>query len=528
MNFTLLNLIILLYLGYLALNLKRYLHMLQLNSYMNHRYVNWYKRNLFNELSIKMILPLFSIPFLIMGKYLLFTIVWVIAYTSLLLLRRKTYQEKKKFVVTARIKRLIVTNIIIYLLIILIGNYIFTYSGNGLAFCLILLIIFGEIKITYILIANGLNYPIEKLINWYYYNDAKKIMERNKNLIVIGITGSYGKTSSKFILSRILEMKYNVLMTPESFNTLMGVVRTIREKLKPIHEVFVAEMGARRSGDIKEICQLVKPRYALITSIGYQHLETFKSIENIISTKYELVNSLDENGIAFLNFDNSFIKDRKSNGKYISYGINNPELDYWAENIRYDSKGASFTLCNNKSINIELRTRLLGRHNVLNIITACAISLELGVSIRDISLAVKQIPPVPHRLELKDSNKDIIIIDDAYNSNPEGASEALNVLASFTSPRKILITPGMVELGSRENEFNFEFGKKAAQCADYIILVGKKRTEPIYEGVCSSHFEQDKVFVVKNLNEALLKMKEIAIVGSVVLFENDLTDDYEE
>lgn len=528
MSILVLNFILLFYIAYLFSLSKRYLHMLQLNSYFNSRLINWYKKNFLNEVRLKDLLPLVSLPLFFFGQYWIFTAVWALAYIYLITGQKKT-QEKKKFVLTDRVKRLYITHFLLWLVLILLLNMVMVYSVPStwsLLLILTLIIVAGALKIVYLLLANTLNWPVEELIKYYYYNDARKILRQSKKLVVIGITGSYGKTSSKYILSTILGTKFNVLMTPESYNTLMGVVRTIREKLKPTHDVFIVEMGARQPGDIKEICRLVKPRYGLLTSIGYQHLETFKTIENIITTKLELVNHLDDQGAAFLNFENEFIRKEKISKKFVSYGINNNTLDYWAEDINYDSKGASFTLCSSK-VRIPLRTKLLGIHNVLNIVAAGAIALELGVNHDDLFLAVKQLQPVPHRLELKPS-QDMTIIDNAFNSNPEGAKESINVLSKFDSQRKILITPGLVELGNKEYEFNFDLGEKAALACDYIILVGLRRSRPIYEGIMQNRFDPHNVFVVRNLNEALIKMKEIAIKGSVVLFENDLPDDLEE
>lgn len=515
------------YILYIVIISKRYLHMLQLNSYMYQKYLRWFQKNLSVEISLFSLLPILAALFIAFNQYLAFSIAWLVIYTYLIITRRNA-KEKKKFVYTNRIIRLYVTIIILLTGLCLFAIYAYYHNSDiELAILLASIAIIGELKIIYALIAKTINTPVEKLVNLYYYLDARRILKQNKKLIIIGITGSYGKTSSKFILSRILSAKYNVLMTPESYNTLMGVVRTIREHLKPTHEAFVVEMGAYKRGEIEEICKLVNPQYGLLTTIGYQHLDTFKSIDNIIKTKYELVDAV-KGGAAFLNFENEFIRDKKSDGKYFGYGINNNALSYWAENIRNDSRGSSFTLCTYNNARIELKTQLLGNHNVLNIVSACAVAMELGIKAEDICYAVKQIPPVPHRLELKGSTAGISIIDDAFNSNPVGAMEAVNVLSKFDSPMRILITPGMIELGKREYEYNHKFGEKAAMSCDYIILVGIKRSRPILDGITSCNFPSEKIYVAKNLNEALEKMKIIAIPGSVVLLENDLPDNYDE
>jgi UDP-N-acetylmuramoyl-tripeptide--D-alanyl-D-alanine ligase len=236
---------------------------------------------------------------------------------------------------------------------------------------------------------------------------------------------------------------------------------------------------------------------------------------------------LPEGGLAFLNFENQYIKQKNTDKKFISYGIANKNINYWAENIKYDSKGIRFMLCSYKNINIELSSRLLGQHNVLNIVAASAVALELGVDAKKVQYAVKQLIPIPHRLELKRQPDDLLIIDDAFNSNPEGAAEAINVLGSFNDYKKILVTPGMIELGEKEHELNFEFAKKAAGVADYIILVGVKRAKPMLEGLKYENYSLQNTYVAKNLNDGLDKLRSILVKKSIVLFENDLPDNYE-
>ena len=389
-------------------------------------------------------------------------------------------------------------------------------------------VILGESKIFYPVATNTVNLPMEKFIQKRFYKDAKRILNQNKDLIIIGITGSYGKTSSKYILSRILSEKFNVLMTPGSYNTTMGVVRTIREQLRPVHEVFVVEMGAKEKGDIKEICDLVKPRYGLITSIGPQHLETFKNIETVIDTKFELADSLPEDGKAFLNYSNEYIYNKKTGKNSISYALDKADgINYWAENIVVGSRGTTFDLCSDKGLQLKLGTQLLGTHNVLNIVGACSIALELGVSPERIARGVGKIPPVPHRLEIKRVSPDYILIDDAYNANPEGARDAFNVLKNFHGYNKILVTPGLIELGTLEDKLNYELGSHAAEVFDKIILVGKKQTESIFKGIKDTGYEMNNVYVAENLKEALTQLHQLDLNPKVILFENDLPDDYE-
>jgi UDP-N-acetylmuramoyl-tripeptide--D-alanyl-D-alanine ligase len=315
-------------------------------------------------------------------------------------------------------------------------------------------------------------------------------------------------------------------MTPASYNTTMGVVRTINENLSSTHQVFICEMGAKYVGDIKEICDIVKPRYGALTAIGPQHLDTFKSLDNVRKTKLELIDSLpDSVGLAFVNWEDENIRNSEITKKMVKYGLSK-EADYYADNIKITEKGSTFDVIIPDKDPINIKTRLLGELNILNIVCAVAIADKLGLSEREIKLGAKYLRAVPHRLELKQNPNGSIIIDDAYNSNVKGANMALDVLKSFENRKKILITPGIVELGEKSEEINKDLGKKAAESADYIILVGAKQTIPIYEGIKEKKYPEGKVFIAKDLNEALVKMKEEMTEKSVILLENDLPDNY--
>ena len=297
--------------------------------------------------------------------------------------------------------------------------------------------------------------------------------------------------------------------------------------LTPVDEVFVCEMGAKQKGDIDELCQLVHPTIGVLTSIGEQHLETFGNIETIIDTKFELIDSLPADGLAVVNGDNPYIAANlnRAHCQVVRYGLQS-DNDYWADDIRYDAKGVSFTL-HHQELTAEFSSSLLGVHMVSNILAALAVADQLGVSVRQMQRAVKALPPIEHRLQLRPAG-DYFIIDDAFNSNPAGAAAALEVLAAFGEGKKIIITPGMVELGEREYQLNFEFGGQMAQVCDYIILVGKKHSKPLYDGVIAANYPLEQLFVAADLNEARSQLAKIVEPASVVLFENDLPDTYNE
>jgi len=485
---------------------KVFLHILQLEGYNSEQYRKWIKNN----------------------KKKLYT------------LNKDDKQYKKPLVFTDRVKRLFATNTVIngiFTLIFIYKSRKFLVSTPIYFFPMALIILGILFVVIYYLqhltmaLANEINKPFEEKINMEFYKDAQKKIKSRDNLTVIGITGSFGKTSTKFILGTILEEKFKVLNTPESFNTPMGLSKVINNLLNDEHEVFIAELGARNIGDIKEVSELVQPEIGVLTSIGPTHIETFKNIDNIMKTKYELIEELPTDGIGIFNYDNEYIRKLadKTFKEKILYGLENIEnLDIYAENIQVSELGSTFTVKDKDGNLIDCKTKLLGRHNIYNILAGVAVAKSLGLSFEQIKNGIGKIEPIPHRLNIINPGTGIIIIDDAFNSNPIGAKAALEVLSQFKEGRKIIITPGMVELGTMEEEANKEFGINISKVCDYVILVGENRTKPIYEGLMEVNYNKDNIFIVNTLDEATVYIQKLARPKDIVLFENDLPDNYSE
>ena len=434
-------------------------------------------------------------------------------------------KAKKPFVVTMRVKRTYITSAIVFTLLCALIGFLLTGEEPRLYF----IGLFPLLLPLWVALGGLCAWPLEKLVSEMYFRDAQKKLASRPDLIKIGITGSYGKTSVKFILGTILQEQFQVLVTPSSFNTPMGVTRIIREKLMPAHQVFVAEMGARHVGDIKELCRLVHPHHGVLTSVGPQHLDTFHTLERIKSTKYELMDAIPDGGCCFFPDDQAicrelFDKTRKAK-RLCSVYPGTEDADVWATDIHVSPAGSSFVLHTMKD-EIACQTRLLGEHNIQNILLAATVCLHLGMTLRQIARGISRITPVEHRLQLIPSTG-VTIIDDAFNSNPKGAHAALRVLREFEG-RRIIITPGMVELGDGEDDFNHEFGLMMADCVDVAILVGKKHTSPIAKGLKEAGFPQENLYVVSSLDEATAILRQIGHSGDVALFENDLPDHYSE
>jgi UDP-N-acetylmuramoyl-tripeptide--D-alanyl-D-alanine ligase len=403
----------------------------------------------------------------------------------------------------------------------------------------------------------GVNYPIEKIISNRFIKSAKRKLTNNKNLIKIGITGSYGKTTVKEILYKILSMQYSTVATPKSYNTTMGVSKTINENLKPTTEVFVCEMGAKKSGEILELASLVSVDMGIVTSVGSQHIETFKSLDVVYNTKKELPDYL-HNKLCVFNLMNSYTKKMyyefvgKRIGVFVLYKkINNPKLiikksynsfriihnnfysklylyplknNYYAKVLNLTENGSEFVIYRNRERMGVINTNLLGVHNILNIVMATSIAMELSVSFSKIKSAIESISSISARLERYTTSKGAVVINNGYNSNIDSARSTLSVLNLFKDKTKVVITPGVIETGD-DFTVNRKFGKIVGGVADEVIIVKDKNRDAILLGLNDCCFDMSKVYSVKSFND-VRGVIDIAGDNYVFMIENDLPDYY--
>lgn len=541
----------------ILLGCRYYLHMLQLSSYQFQGYFRYFRTHkLYTIFHIAAFLLLAGATIAGGDPPILWLVcVLTVSVWAIVLFRPRA--AKKKFVVTLRVGRLIGILALIYLMYLAVSIIAERSGSVRWAF---LHPFFLALLPLFVALANLIAQPVEKAVRQWYINDAVRMLKEHPGLRIIGITGSFGKTSVKHYLTTMLAERYSVLMTPGSFNTPMGVVRTIREQLKPTHEIFVCEMGARHVGDIREICDIVHPHDGILTAIGDQHLETFHTRENIIRTKYELLDAVEEvsagkippaakaSGAAadadprylkFLNGDDEIIAANRKYADAITYGLS-PDCDYRGEILSVSAAGTTFMVTfpgAETDGSAEFTIPLVGKHNVVNAIGAIAVAYTLGVPVVKLKMAARRLQPAAHRLEIRKVPYGAIL-DDAYNSNPAGAQAALETMAAVAesgrgqdgsgSPMlKILITPGMVELGEKQAEYNAAFGAQAAGICDYILTVGRTNSDAIREGALGAGFKQERITEYPTLAGAMERMHTLEPGRPrVLLLENDLTDDY--
>lgn len=489
----------------LWVQLKKWVHIYQLSSYQNGPFLKHLKERRGEVFAFRRVFPMalalvacaLSLPLLCAGSSALFVFC------------NPERPAKKPLVLTYRVKRMLACAFALSLTCVL---------------CPPLMPVLCIMAPFLLMASTFLMSPVEKAVSRHYIKDAVRIRNSSPGLKVIGITGSYGKTSTKYFLNELLSVEYNVYMTPGNYNTTLGVTRAIREGLLPTHEIFLCEMGARHVGDIKELCRLFTPDMGIVTAIGPQHLQTFGSQENITKEKLELYNAVKDKGGAFLNTDSPIIAAGSYDGNVTFYGTAEG-CDYRGSDIEVGPFGSRFTVTAPDGKAVAFETKLLGRANVQNILGAIAVSHSLGISLERLVPAVRGLKSVPHRLCLTGGAGGLWYIDDAYNSNPEGAKAALDTLFMAKDMTRIMLTPGLVELGSREGELNSELGQYAASRCDIAVLVDGRRGVHIKAGLLKAGFDPQRIIERKDLSGGLAYVR--GLEGRrMVLLLNDLPDNY--
>lgn len=517
------------------MQLKRDLMMLQQNSYRDERYTRWMRESRESTNANRLIGWVVFLAALLPMMPDIAGVGLAGAFALWQTIRLAMAKSKKPLVFTARARRIYGTALAVVAVCYAAAGAVL-YSQIGASFltaesllhyaCAYLIFIFSASTVA-IRLANWLLQPVERRIVKKYYDEAAAILASMPGLKVVGVTGSYGKTSTKHYLERMLSEQYDVLMTPGNFNTTLGVVRTVRERMKPYNEVFIVEMGAKQRGDIREICDLVHPTVGIVTAVGPMHLESFGSIENVQATKFELVDALPADGLAIVNDDFEYIANRPVDGpECVRYAVNpDRPANYHAVDVRYTPTGTEFAIADEHGEVMRLRTSLVGECNVSNLMAAAIAALRLGVPSEKIRYAVEKLEQVEHRLSIKRLPNGLTLIDDAYNSNPVGSKMAMDVLAQMPGGRKFVITPGMIELGDDQYKLNRELGANAAAAADVVIVVGQYNHDAIMDGIAQAGGKA-QALAAPTFDQAQSMMLGMAQAGDIVLYENDLPDTF--
>ena len=516
---------------------RRALHLLQLEHYENARLLLWLRRR--GEVATPLdlaatigaaVLAAASLTgghrWILLGGFAV-----VAAVLAAFQARGPGPSEVKPLVLTTRARRLWALALALPAAAAVAGAALTVVLGSDVAFAVATLLVVAAVPAApwLMCVANLGLAPVQRRIN-ARFDAAARARLAAVAPEVIGITGSYGKTTTKVCVGAVLGEAMETLITPASFNSQLGVIRTINEHLTERHRAFVVEMGMYRAGDIARLCELVHPRIGVLTAIGPMHLERMGSIEAIAQAKGELARALPADGVLVANGDDPRVAAiaRQTGVATVLYGLQDPAAHVRAEAIEFDAGRTRFDLVIGDR-RVVARAGLLGRHNVSNLLAAAAVGHVLGLAPEQIARGLARVQAPEHRLQpIPNPRAGIVVIDDAYNANPAGAAAALEVLRDHSATRRILVTPGMVELGAEEAALNERFGRQAAAVCDHVILVGPTRTRPIAAGLRAGGLDPAAITVVRDIGAATETLRGLTRAGDVILFENDLPDMYAE
>lgn len=451
---------------------------------------------------------------------------------------------RKKITWTNKAKLLLILTLFIEILINLAVCYLIYsfFQFETLALILIFLILFYVLNILsflFIIQASDIISPIEIIFKKRLINQAQENLKRHPNLKIVGITGSYGKTTMKETVATILSEKFKVVKTTGNNNTPIGIARTINN-LKEDTQILVVEMGEYVKGDVKVICEITPPDYSIITGINEAHLERYGSMENAISTKFEIVENAKENAIFILNGDDDLILENykkyaadQNMVKFYSSkeGVEKGQdlsFDYTANNIEFleDDGAYSFELLYKDQSIGKIKTQILAPYIIGNITGAATLAKLLGMNDTEIRLGISKLKPVEHRLEPRKMNNNILVIDDTYNGNSDGIKTGLELLSKFKKRRKVYVTPGLVETGSLAKEIHTQIGHDLAKVADLVILLKNSVTPFIFEGLKEAGYDESKVIWYDYSKVMYAELHQHLEPKDVVLMQNDWSDNY--
>lgn len=372
--------------------------------------------------------------------------------------------------------------------------------------------------------------PITVLWRNRVINKAKRKIDQQKDLLVIGITGSYGKTSTKEFLYKILSQKYNVLKTNKHQNSEIGIAQCVLNDLKADHDIFIVEMGAYNKGGIKFLTNIVKPDYGILTGLNEQHLATFGSLENIINTKLELIESLPKDGVAILNGSNNIIWNLKDKidqynnklKKKIVCSVNREKSDFFAADIKEDKKNLFFDLVFKNEIK-KVNLKLIGRQNIENCLLAIGCAQEIGMDLEEIIKSCNSIESIFGGVRYNKGINGVDILNSTYSSNPTGVITHLEHLKKWEGKR-IIVMPCLIELGSSSRDKHIEIGKKIGEVCDLAIITTKDQFKLIQEGAQMEGLEKDKVVFVQKQNRIIEKLQDFFNENNVILLEGRISE----
>jgi UDP-N-acetylmuramoyl-tripeptide--D-alanyl-D-alanine ligase len=525
------------------LRLKRFLHILQLEEYLTPEYRRWLDANGRRFLGKNVLAGSFLA--VIAGAVVTkqdagdgaavgAIVVWGLAAA---LVYRKAPQPRKPLIMTARARRLLAIGLAVDVVIVALaaGVGLLINERAAVAAAMLTVVLTSVLGGHVLLLANLVLWPLEERARRRWQAMAADKLRSNRPRI-IAITGSAGKTTTKDLVAHLISARYRVLKTPASFNTPLGIARTVNDSYEG-QDYFVVEMGAYKRGEIARLCELVDGTdVSVITTVNAQHLERFGSLEATAVAKFEIVEGLRPGGTAVLNFDVPAIRERAAahlRGPHaermnvLSFGVESDDVTLRGANLLETPTGIELD-ATYYGETVHVKTQLLARHNATNVLAAIGVGLACGLELGYMAAAIGRAAAPEHRLQPLQMANGVTVLDDGYNANPDGILGALEVLGAYKPRRRVLVTSGLIEMGREKAAYHARIGEAAAANADVAVLIGPKQTSDIREAMLSASFPAECLHVARNPDEAQAVLARLAQPGDVILHSTDLPDQFDE
>lgn len=541
-----------------AIEVQAFLHILYMVQSLGYTYSSiwynfWVSLKKFYAIWILYFVSFVALLIINCNNIYLLTVLLIISGTLLILMGDR-YVGTKKLKYTKRVVRIIVLSFLIIALYMVLTLLVYNDLIRVVMLPVYLPINYLVLQIVLVVLS-----PVEMLIKHSYEKKTKLKLHSMKNLVKIGITGSYGKTSTKEILSTILSSEFYTYATPKSYNTPMGISKAVLNNLSDLHEVFVCEMGAKKVGEIKELCRLVDVDYGIVTAVGRQHTSTFGSIKNIYRTKKELPDYLTNKSCVF-NLNNKYvynmyldyvgnkigvfiinchsvnidkvivkkcyinIKKRLLFDKYYTIIDKLKSGNVYAKKLNLSGTESVFDVYFDKEFICHASTVLVGMHNVTNILLSVGMAKMLGVSNDNIRLGILKLKPINARLEKYVGKSGAVILNNGYNSNIDSLDSSLEAVKLFKKPNVLIVTPGVIE-SKDEYKINKLFGEKISKVATEVIIVKNINKDALYSGLIVGGFDAKKIYFAGEFSQVKNAINNLS-EDYIVLIENDLPDNY--
>ncbi len=514
-------------------NILFWVYLWQLKQYHRGRFFDHFrtekgKKLLFQPFQIfkigLVIVSIFSFLFL-SAEYLLFLplILFLIYFLESLLYFKGLFAKKTKYPVLT--KKTVFLVIVIVLITLFYPFFVWLFVNNISWFSFVFLIfdIFLPLIVSAVVL---LFQPLADFYRLSLQKKAKEKINKLKNITIIAITGSYGKTSTKEYLTTILSKKFKVLSTKEHQNTEIGIPQCILNDLKPEHKIFIVEMGAYDKGTIKRICDFVKPEIGIVTGVNEQHLALFKSMDSLLSAEggRELLECLPKDGLIIVNGENKHCQDLYKEAKIrkLIYSFSE-KSDISVKNINIEKESVSFSAKTQDGETQDFKAKVFGKHNILNLLASILVAKELGVSLKEIAQASEKITTKQFSFKIMRNSRGLNIIDSTYSANPDGVIADLDYLKIYPG-KKIIIMPCLIELGKAAKEIHYRIGKKIAEVCDLAIITSKECFEFIKEGAVKNGFKEDNIVFISDANLILGKTKSFCGSNDTILLEGRLSE----